>query len=748
MSQARLSYEFGPFRLDTSEHVLLRDGRPVPLTPKVFDVLCVLVENHGHLVEKERLLGEVWPDAFVEEGALNRSVSLLRKALGDSPSGQRYIQTAPKRGYRFVAPVTVSGAESDTTVTSSDSPEVDSDPTDTPPASPRRIGVRSAEGTRLSTRAAGMGGILLTAGALYYAVARPTELIRSLPPMPVPTHRQVTFTGKAGLPSLSPDGARIAYVSDDRPERTLMVQELEGGQPRAILNAREIGHLRWSPDGSEILVWVRDSAGRGGVRVIPRLGGRQRTIMEGQYVACWAPDGSTIAVGSYIGGRIWLVDRGGQVQRMLTLQGIRGSIRDIDWSPSNGRLLFVSDDGQWRHSIGTVRTDGTDQRTVVREDTEVQGARWGPGGDAFYYFRRLNQTVSLNKGVMHPDARDGDAVVTSLISGLETGLAFGLSADGTRLVYSRAPYYSNLWLLESRGDGDSLGFEPRPLTHGTSHIERPRVSPNGTSIVVNVGYQPATELYTMPLTGGPLKQLTFLEAFSAGGAWSPDGHSIAFGSTKGGVPRIWIVAAGGGVPRAVSSADLSEILDLTWAAGSRILYQQRGNQRYYVLDPETRDERLLTEESSAGWMFVPVHSPDGSKVAVSWSRRPKPGVWVIGIDDRSETFVYKTPTSRTSVFPVGWSADGRSIYLIEGRPYNFRDLSAPLGETTTDGRILRVPANGGDVTTVTSIPFDEFGSVAMAPDARRFVVTVYSSQSDVWVVDDFDVSSRRGPGGR
>ena len=72
--QGRPCYEFGPFRLDVSEHMLLRDGHPVALTPKIFDVLRVLVQSGGHLVEKESLLKEVWPDSFVEEGTLNRSV--------------------------------------------------------------------------------------------------------------------------------------------------------------------------------------------------------------------------------------------------------------------------------------------------------------------------------------------------------------------------------------------------------------------------------------------------------------------------------------------------------------------------------------------------------------------------------------------------------------------------------------------------------------------------------------------------
>jgi eukaryotic-like serine/threonine-protein kinase len=98
-------YAFGPFRLDSQERVLLRDGTPVPLAPKATEILLVLVEQAGHLVDKETLINRVWPDAFVEEGNLNKNVFFLRKALGEWDGGREYIETVPKRGYRFVAPV-------------------------------------------------------------------------------------------------------------------------------------------------------------------------------------------------------------------------------------------------------------------------------------------------------------------------------------------------------------------------------------------------------------------------------------------------------------------------------------------------------------------------------------------------------------------------------------------------------------------------------------------------------------------
>ena len=103
-SPAKHLYEFGPFRLDTAERTLLRDGLPVPLTPKAYEVLLGLVRRAGHIVEKDELMKKVWADAFVEEGNLTHHVFTLRKILGQG-DGCEYIETIPRRGYRFVSPV-------------------------------------------------------------------------------------------------------------------------------------------------------------------------------------------------------------------------------------------------------------------------------------------------------------------------------------------------------------------------------------------------------------------------------------------------------------------------------------------------------------------------------------------------------------------------------------------------------------------------------------------------------------------
>src|SRR5262249_17429508 len=98
-------YEFGDFRLDASQHLLWRDGKPLPLTPKALELLLLLVENSPRVVDKNELMQAVWPDSFVEETNLTRNIFTLRQVLSDDRNGNKFIETVPKRGYRFVTPV-------------------------------------------------------------------------------------------------------------------------------------------------------------------------------------------------------------------------------------------------------------------------------------------------------------------------------------------------------------------------------------------------------------------------------------------------------------------------------------------------------------------------------------------------------------------------------------------------------------------------------------------------------------------
>jgi DNA-binding winged helix-turn-helix (wHTH) protein len=98
-------FTFGPFQMDVGERLLLRHGKRISLTPKLFETLLVLLENVGHLVQRDELVRAVWKDTFVEEGNLAHNVSVLRKILGPAADGSSYIETVPRHGYRFLGGV-------------------------------------------------------------------------------------------------------------------------------------------------------------------------------------------------------------------------------------------------------------------------------------------------------------------------------------------------------------------------------------------------------------------------------------------------------------------------------------------------------------------------------------------------------------------------------------------------------------------------------------------------------------------
>src|SRR5262249_21185846 len=161
---------------------------------------------------------------------------------------------------------------------------------------------------------------------------------------------------------------------------------------------------------------------------------------------------------------------------------------------------------------------------------------------------------------------------------------------------------------------------------------------------------------------------------------------------------------------------------------------QAGNRNFYRLDPRTGGERLLIRDSSVGWVFSPVHAPADRVLAVAWNRKPTRGVWIVDEEGRREQLLYEA-----AVPPVliGWSEAGESIFTLDGRPI-YRGLVATRGETLAEARIVKVSARDGAVRGILTLPFGEVGGVSMTPDGRTFVCAVYTSQSDVWLVDHFD----------
>src|SRR5215813_5691586 len=177
---AKLFYEFGPFRLDTAERLLLRDGEEVSLTPKIFDLLLVLVENGGHILEKDELMKAVWPDAVVEEANLTRNISTLRRALGEGQDTRKYIETIPWRGYRFVASVReITNNNTETAMTTPSSPSTLNEAGES--AAQREEAGASPPIRRNNRRWLGAGAIVLA--LLAFAALAPSLIFKRRPPI-------------------------------------------------------------------------------------------------------------------------------------------------------------------------------------------------------------------------------------------------------------------------------------------------------------------------------------------------------------------------------------------------------------------------------------------------------------------------------------------------------------------------------------------------------------------------------------
>ena len=323
----------------------------------------------------------------------------------------------------------------------------------------------------LSPTIAGVTSVALVVlcGLLAYLVWPARKPAGAPGPAVNPVHRQVTFTGKDTVPALSPDGQRIAYVSGDSTDRKVIVQEVDGGQSVTVFNAEAASALRWSPDGADLVFWARGT-GLDGLYIASRNGGGARRIAPpGAFVTCWSPDGSTIAAAMFVPQTIRFLNRLGDHQRTISLEGSRDWIWDLDWSGVNNRILFVARDDSGRGSVWSIRSDGTDQTKLLSASGEIFAARWAPRGDAIYYFTRSNQTVSVFKAMVPRDGAPAEPLPAPLVSGLEADIAFGISADASRLVYARAPYYSNLWLVEA-GEGTTRPIRTTQLTHGTSVV--------------------------------------------------------------------------------------------------------------------------------------------------------------------------------------------------------------------------------------------------------------------------------------
>ena len=515
---------------------------------------------------------------------------------------------------------------------------------------------------RLALSVAAGVAVLLAGVGIAFLVPKLVGRSASFVP---PSFQQLTFTGSASYPALSPDGQSLAYVTSlPGGGKQVVIQNVAGSQQLPILEVQGIRSLRWSPTGAELLVSGASADGVSQTYLVSRLGGATRPLPYLPFVA-WSPDGTRFAGTTVSAREIWITDPATGGTESIELTGKFAFIYEIDWAPTGNLLVFRTTDESGGHALWTTTIDGGKQQAVVQEQTALTSPRFSPGGDAVYYLSGSEQARQLRK--IEVDARSGkpDDESVLLLSGLQAGDQMSFSSDGKRLLYAREVSHTNLWLVHRQGAGSAPTTSQ--LTHGTFRNESPRFSPDGTRVALTRRSRSNPNIFVMSLADRQPEQLTFLTSDIWQPVWSPDGAEIAFGTTMGEAPRVWKVGVRGGTPQPFNSTKLSQ--DLTWAPGSQILYQRPGNSAFHLLDPQAGDETPFMDDAGGSddplqffsYMASPEYSPDGKQVAINCNCPGGEGVWVVSLDDSSSRLIHND----SETLPVGWSGDSAWVYAVK-----------------------------------------------------------------------------------
>jgi len=376
-------YDFGDFRLDLTEKVLLRDGKFIPITPKVFETLCVLVEGAGHTIKKDELMQRIWQDRFVEESNLTFNIKMLRKALGDDASNPTFIETVPRRGYRFIAEVKEIAAESEAEITL---PKIDS-----LTAEKEFTGGKSKKIYIPIIAAA-----VLLVGAITFGIrfVQSSGEGNDAPVLSAPfSSEKLSTDGNVWHAVVSPDGKNVVYLTLNGGKQSVWLRQLESSNNIQIIPPSDdiyVG-LALSPDGNFLYFTRRPKLveGQADIYRVSIFGGvPQKIVGETQGWISVSPDGGKISfVRCYYredeNCSLWIADSAdGQNEKKLASRPRPLRIGDNEISPGGKTVAFAA--GQSRtgaNEFGLVEVDiesGAERELTAQKFFNIKSLAWLP----------------------------------------------------------------------------------------------------------------------------------------------------------------------------------------------------------------------------------------------------------------------------------------------------------------------------------------------------------------------------------
>ena len=700
--------------MNVRERTLTREGSRVPLTPRMFDLLAALVRAGGRLLTKDELLGSVWADAAVEEGNLNRTISSLRKALGQARGERTFIETVPKVGYRFVAPVETAGAPAR---------PISLKEGNTSPGPPAQTG---PAGSRWLLRLSAFGAFGLLFGSLVGAYLFFPRAAQRTAPEPRRNlvkltdgsfdEDQAAFTADGRIRfirfvtgtraeswvmsadgtgarraneaikslrtgSWSPDEKRVVFTKDAESPRNVYLANADGTEERRL--PLDYPPNDWSPDGTKLL-FTKTSANNTDIYVYEIATGRSTNITDHASFDAdplFSPDGTSVVFTSDRDGNkeCYIIEiASGRVQRLTDHPAV-DAFPVI--SPDGTQVAFSSNRDNENSDI-YIKDIASDRPPVkltgLPSNEEQRRGCWSPDGTKLVI-------TSDRDGKNSVYVIDAEPVVPAVVAADPAAdLSHpSVSPDGAKLLFER------------RGDDLSIGVRIRDTRSGSEREVfsavgetvnfslLPTFSPDASKIAFTGKVDNNTEIFIVNADGRGLRNLTNDPAADASPSFSADGQSVYFHSNRDGQYEMFhlfrVDLGSGNVERvtgrkgyefspAVSPAD-----DEIYFSGDRLDAASRSLD-IRALHVDTPDkERLVVSRRLHD--TLPAVSPDGRLIAFVSQSDGDPEIYLVNSDGSG--LVRLTRNAGVDTTPA-FSADGLSVLFASDRTGKFAIYSLPV----------------------------------------------------------------------
>jgi Tol biopolymer transport system component/DNA-binding winged helix-turn-helix (wHTH) protein len=731
---------FAVFELDTRSGELRKAGTRVRLQDQPLKILIALMEQPGEVVTREELKRRIWPeDSFGDfDHAVNVAVAKLRAALGDSADVPRYVETLPRRGYRFIFPVNLpreleSGAGSD-------------------------VAEAELKPAKKSTRflwAAAAGATIVVVGLIvggWWFFSRKTYAPMQLSAeLPVGAGLDRFFGAQLAM---SPDGTHIV-VSEDEPDHNwrLAMRSLDQSQFVTLSGADHASRPFFSPDGQWIAFFADHK-----LKKFPVKGGAPVTLIDVPgYTsgASWGDDGNIVA--AFNGGSSGLVrvpSGGGEPTQVTQLSKEKGETAHA-WPqvlPGSQAVLFTAyGSGAYDDGEIVVFNFRTSERKTLHGGASF--GRYLPSGHLVYLHQNTLWAAPFDLSRLEVTGAP-QPVIEEVNSNVSGGGDFDFSQNGTIAYVSSKmpiPFPYSIWWLDSTGQTKALQMPP-------GLYENPRFSPDGKRLAFELAAGSVrADIWVKDLERDTVSRLTNLPGRNNFPVWTPDGNNIVFESWDwAGSGIYWIRADGVGEAQRLTEADLKTFQSphSFSPGGKRLAYsynQENSGFRAEIWTAPIEGDRdhprlgkaeVFLRTSFSEW--DPVFSPDGHWLAYSSDESGKEEVY-------ARPFPGPGGKSQISIAGGGyplWSRDGRKLFFLAPDWLIMVTSCTAKGDSFSAGKPqvwarANLPSLGGNY------PYD------LAPDGKRFAVVlnpggtqVRSTDSVTVLLNFFDELRRKVPPGK